>query len=569
MIRRAFLGIALLALSLGIARADLLDDGRALYKAGKFAEAAVKLEQATREEPKNAKAWWQLNFAYNKLGRHSDALRAVIKADQADPSHAFASEPGKYEETLSRLKEKAGAAASTPTRGSNKPITGSSQDGITKTLLTADVYVAPGLNLDMARLQRVATSLPAQIKFVVFNSRSGSATLSREADRIRKYLGLKNGYVIVGSRAGVAASSEKLDKKKLRELTGQVAPMMEAGDYVGGLEKLARGLVATTKQQQAATSMTWMIVLGLIGGGILLFVVGRKISNARAMAKRREPIERLKSDVISAINFLDDQAALCAPAVAARVREIRVNAGRKLDEGSRLISRGKTDRDMQRAEALLEQAMGEVRGGRALIDRAQSGQPLDPIPVAGASAGATDWSKVPENERAVCFFCSMPAKITELTPVTVNLSGSDQKVLACAADLRTIKTGQMPNIRAFQQDGKYVPWYADNGYDPYRDYNGRGYNDRSFVSDMVTLSLIDSMFWGWHHPMGWGWGGGWGGGYMFYPGHHHYHDYYSSHASDHSPDIDAGGTDFLQGADPDLGSGGYSGSGDFLGGDQS
>jgi len=568
--------------------ADPYDEGRELYKAGRYAEAAAKLEQATREDPRNAKAWWQLNFAYNKLERHADALRAVQKAHEIDPSNGFASEPGKYEEVLTRLQSK--VSGTTPTQTAPPRTTapaftaptraGSGRGSLTQQLTRGDVYVEPGMNVDAARLQRVAQELrPTIVKFVVFNSRSGSATLSREASRIRDYLNVGKGYVLVASRAAVSASSQSLNRDTLRQLTKEVAPQIETGDYTGGLERLARGLVQTRAAQTTRTRNTWIIVLAVIGGVIVVWIVLRAAANARAMAARREPLERLKSDVISQLNFLDDQLPLLDSSTAARVKEARITAGTKLDEAARIMARAKSDRQLGSAQNLLDQAQSEIGRARSLIDRSLSGAAdtgADTLPSAGkngmsaATGRDTDWNAIPEGERGVCFFCSRPSRVDELTPVTVNLDGERQKVLACPDDLATIKTGEMPRIRAFEREGRYVPWYADDRYDPYRDYYGRGYDNRSLLSDLVTLSLIDHIFWGWHRPVGWGWGGG----YVFYPEHEHYRDYYSGHAAGHGDfdrTADAAGTDFLQNSGGDLSGGDDSEAGgvDFLGSDQS
>ena len=126
----------------------------------------------------------------------------------------------------------------------------------------------------------------------------------------------------------------------------------------------------------------------------------------------------------------------------------------------------------------------------------------------------------------------------------------------------------MPQIRAFNVNGKYEPWYAHQQYDPFRDYYRGGYGGGSLLGDLVTLSIIDSMFWNWHNPMGWGWGGGWGGygGYMFYPDHHYYHDYYSGQAGGYgdfdSGPSDAGGTDFLGSTGGDFGGSDFGGGTD-------
>lgn len=580
------------------ALADALSEGRALYKAGDYPAAVARLEQATREDPRNAKAWWQLNFAYNKLSRYADALRAAEQADRVDPKHGFASEPGKYAEVVGRLRSKVGAPAPAGSnRPSSRPSTGSigasgaPAGDLVRRLTSGSVYVAPGMGVDTARLERVARDLrPTVVKFAVLNSRSGSATLSREADRIRRYLSIGNGYVIMASRAAVAASGAKLSQATLRDLTRRVAPQMQAGDYAGGLERLARDLVRTRREQTTGTLVTWLVIVGVIVGAIVLWVVFRGLANARAMRARREPLERLKGEVVGQMSYLDGSLAVADAATAARIRDARVAAGTKLDEASRIMATARGERDMNRAQSLLDQALTDLAAARAAADRAAEGGPASPAQAAASQAGAaadaasgapprypaaderTDWTQVPENERGVCFFCSRPARMRELTPVTVNLEGEDRRVLACPDDLATVRSGAAPRIRAFEQDGRYVPWYAYDRYDPYRDYDGAG----SVLSNLVTLSLIDRMFWGWRHPAGWSWGGGyggWGGGYPFYVDHSHYRDWQSDRAAaavDFGAPDHAAGTDFLQ-ADSALddASGPQAGGTDFLGSDAS
>lgn len=592
---RRLIPMAALLIIGSAAIADSLDDGRELYKAGKYAEAVTKLQQAAKEDPKNAKVYWQLNFAYNKLGKFKEALGAVQQAHALDPQHGFASEPGKYEETYNRLVQKAGGASNSggnstqttrpPRSNGNSTAQGSGSGNIASQLQNGDVYVQSGANVDIARLEAVARELrPAQVKILVFNSRSNAKTLQREADRVRDYFNLKNGFVVAASRSAVAASGEKLSKDTVREQTKLVAPMMEAGDYTGGLEKLARGLVVTRKQQAQASTNMWLFILIGIGGAIIAWVIFRRASNASQMKELRLQVNRQRDSVVQSVNWLDDAAKGIALG-GGRVLQERENAGRKLDEASRLMSRAKSANDLRHAKELLDSAEGDIARANAIIRGADE----KPIPAGRANASAvigsavptdgsdqsTDWTAIPENERGVCFFCSRPSKLNELTPVTVNLGEGDQKVLACAADLKTIRTGKMPNIRAFNDNGRQVPWYASNSYDPYRDYYPR-YGMGDYMRDMVTLSVIDSMFWGWHRPMGWGWGYGYP--YTFYPDHHYYSDWHTHHAADYGnydsgPD-NSGGTDFLGGGGGgggDFGgSFGDSGGGtDFLGGDQS
>ena len=579
-LRRTAALCACFCLIAGICLADSFSDGRSLYKLGDYSGAAAKLEQATRENPKNAEAWWQLNFAYNKLKRYADALQAVNKAGQLDPTHGFASDPSKYQETLNRLQSLLGASSPVSSGSSSSSSRRTSSRGtgggdIAAQLMKDDVYVQSGIQVDVERLRQVAADLRPQalVKFVIFNSKSNSSRLSAEADRIRKYLDpaiqIGDGYVIAASRSAVAVSSRALNKSKLKALTAQVAPKMEAEDYTGGLELLARGLVQTQQVQAKNTKMSLVLILGLIAGVVVLIVVLKSAAKARVVAARRTPLEHLKSEIISDLNYLDTSMSLVSGGDAARVRQLRVSAGSRLDEAARLLPRAKTETDMNRVQSLLDQAQTDTSNGRLVIDRGIGGgtsdatQPLSNTaagvsPIAQATAEQTNWSSIPQNEKGVCFFCSRPSLMNELSPVTVNLNNQNQKVLACADDLNTIRTGQMPQIRAFNQGGQYVPWYAAQNYDPYNDYYSRGYNSRDFMGDMITLSVIDSMFWNWQHPQGWGWGGGYGGyggGYAFYADHNYYRDYNHEQAAgygDFNQPADAAGTDFLQSTGGDI-----------------
>lgn len=605
--------------------ADLFDEGKALHKAGKFAEAAVKLERATQQNPNDARIWWQLNFTYHKLNRDADALKAVQKAGQLDPTHRFASQAGKFEQTLSDRQREGGSSGgestlqtpnpSAPPVGNRPTNAGSRGGNLTQQLTSSDVFVEPGMNVDIDRLRQVAQDLrPTVVKFVVFNSNANSRTLDREGGRIRNflksYINQGQGYVIVGSRSAIAISSPSLSDRDKKDLLSQVAPIMSAGRYTEGLEKLARGLVRERAPRQASTSPgrndipvvhhgpNWMLIFLIgIAGVVVVWLIARAVSAKSEIAKRRGPLERRKSGIISGMNYLEENAAGLDPGNAARVNEARIAAGTKLDEAARILSRAGNVPDLNRAQSLLDQAEADVQRGRSAIDRAlNGGEQVAAATVAGAGAAGgaggysgaappvynqattattatTDWNSVPKDEKGVCFFCSRPALLRELTPVTVNLDGKQQKVLACQDDLATVKSGQVPQIRAFQQGSQYVPWYAYQGYEPYRDYYNNSYwggGAGSFVTGMIAMNAIDNMYWNWRHPMGWGWGGGYGYGgnsYVFYPDHDNYRDYYSGQAAGYS-DIDratdASGTDFLS---PTGGDSGDFGSGSSAGGD--
>lgn len=575
------------------AKADPLADGRTFYKSGNYSAAVSSFKQAIRQNPRDAEVWWQLNFAYNKLGDYTNALKSVQTAGKLDPTYAFASSPAKYQETLSRLAAKTqaggGETSMSPSTLSHSHTMGTGTGNIAQQLMNGDVYVQPGMNVDATKLQQVSNELrPVVVKFVVFNSNSRASTLYREAERIRKYLdkaaGIGNGFVIVSSRMGVSASGRNLDPARLRSATQAVAPIMEEGDYTKGLEMLAKGLIRKENERQAATSHSWALVGVIAAIIVVVFYILGRASNASKIKAQQLSLEKEKGQVVMQLNMLDESIRSLTDIDTSLARQARVMAGSKLDEAARIMLHLKTYQDCNRAQSLLDQASADINQGRVIIAKL-TGQPIPTTGMGGvppiqtgtsASDESTDWHQVPDQQKGVCFFCSKPSLINELTPVTINLNGSQQKVLSCQNDLQTIQTGQTPQIRAFNVNGNYVPWYAYNGYDPYQDYYSRGYN-QSLITDMIALSVIDNMYWNWRQPMGWGWGGygGFGGGgYCFYPDHGFYQDYSYGNAAGFSDwgSQNVGGTDFLQGASGDIGGGDLGsnfGGGDMGGGDQS
>lgn len=70
--------------------AALMEEGRALFKAQKFAEAKAKLEAAVQADPTNAKAHYLLGWTYNQLKRFEDAEAAFQAAVKLQPRFTLA-----------------------------------------------------------------------------------------------------------------------------------------------------------------------------------------------------------------------------------------------------------------------------------------------------------------------------------------------------------------------------------------------------------------------------------------------------------------------------------------------
>ncbi len=105
---------------------------------------------------------------------------------------------------------------------------------------------------------------------------------------------------------------------------------------------------------------------------------------------------------------------------------------------------------------------------------------------------------VPQDQRGVSFFSGRPAPLGALVPVTVTVGGQSRQVLATPDEAEELRQGRMPQVLAFQTGGRSLPWYAYDGYDPYRDYwryenaGWSGYGS-GIVAGFVGAELLDGM----------------------------------------------------------------------------
>ena len=105
---------------------------------------------------------------------------------------------------------------------------------------------------------------------------------------------------------------------------------------------------------------------------------------------------------------------------------------------------------------------------------------------------------IPQDQRGVSFFSGRPAPLSALVPVTVTVGGQSRQVLATPEEADALRQGRMPQVLAFQQGGRSLPWYAYDGYDPYRDYwryenAGWGGYGNGIVAGFVGAELLDGM----------------------------------------------------------------------------
>lgn len=165
-------------------------------------------------------------------------------------------------------------------------------------------------------------------------------------------------------------------------------------------------------------------------------------------------------------------------------------------------------------------------GGSGVTSGRHGGSFSPPVQVTGAT---TAWVTIPISQRGVCFFCSRPCLLPELTPVTLPIAGTTRRVLACPEDFMTIRSGGIPSIRSFGIRGQHVPWYAYNRYDPYRDYYQPYYYEtwEDVVVETMVFEAFDPGYWDFDGPYGYQGGQP----YVFTPDAEPYRDYYSEQAA--------------------------------------
>ena len=385
----------------------------------------------------------------------------------------------------------------------------------------------------------VVSQLPASGK--QFSTRNGYTKA------LHDWLGLGRGTLIVRTNQGVSAATDAVPATQITQILQRHAPELK-NDLANGIQQTVSDLDAaasgqangvpstpiapTPSDNETAAAMPfsngagmtptnsnedvpgWLWLIPVAGiGGFGLWAGKRAMDKGQAMQQAKRPVERLHGDVVNGIAYADNYLDLLpASSDATQAQGARQQAAGLLEQANALVPTARTPADFGRIEALLEQAKQLTQTCHSFIDKATGGTGLA-VAIDGTDYKATpathdntppDQSApilphlrvedIPANERAACFFCSRPVRITDLTPITVAINGQRRKVLACADDVRIVQQGATPKVRSVSTgNGHSVPWYASRGYDPYRDY---------YRSDMVFVP-------------GYGYGSGVADGYLF------------------------------------------------------
>jgi hypothetical protein len=391
------------------------------------------------------------------------------------------------------------------------------QDPLARELSRSDVFVGRTLRatVDESALRNLTSGRPAErrLKIAVLSSLPETGrrygTGARYTEALHAYLGLKQGILIIVTRRGVYAETDSLSARQISDILRENARSIQENPVAGlrttveaidarAVSGRSSGVAGTTRSSAPARSGTspvvvifWLIVIG--GGVVVVVVLIRKAAaKKRAMEEARQPVERLRGEVVTGLSQADVYLDLLPESPdATAARQARQEAAALYEQAAGIARTARAPEDFGRAQALLEQAKEQADLCNSHVDRATGGTGFavavegtdyratpgigDPAKASRAAPvlGSLRAEDIPEAERGACFFCSRPARISDLTPVTVALEGQRRKVLACEEDVRIVKEGYTPEVRTVEEEGQRVPWFGSRRYDPYRDY-GRG-----------------------------------------------------------------------------------------------
>lgn len=375
-------------------------------------------------------------------------------------------------------------------------------------------------------------------------------------------LALDNAMVVVYTKRGMTAYSDRIGDAKLAQLSNQAAAKASQKNFTPAIVSLIESVDVKADRTDAARGGSLVLLIGVPVGLIGAFLLGRAAKKKLAMNTAMERARTARQAALEGISYLDGYVDLLpAGNDAEAVKSLRESAFQTYEQAARQMDTAKIPEEAAAATTLFAQSQSAVYQGKQRISAATGGSNVAIVespPVLAEGKPYADQPDIFQPIKDVCFFCSRPGT-GDLAPVTMTIEGQKRTVLVCPDDLTDLRSGQSPKMRGQYQNGQFVPWYGVRGYDPYTQY-GSG----SFLWDLVAINAIGQMM----SPWGWGWGmggglGGWGGGFgggASSPGE-------SGGISDLDQSGSFGGVDFGAGSDFGGGDFGGSGGGDFGGGD--
>jgi len=385
-------------------------------------------------------------------------------------------------------------------------------------LQSSNVFVDPNMkHVNEAQLQAAALAGPmndgnphTRVKIAVWRQLPSPYT---DRDTYAHILGnslqIGNDALIVvvakkpGRGVSIVTESSALSKADANALIRQTWPEITQNETYGIADLAQKVSGKMTNNDRGKGAVLWIVFLVVIlGVGGLIWSGARR--RKQEMAARRGPIDALRQNVLSGIEYLDGYTDVLPKnnPDSDQMRMYRQAASTKFDQAAKIIDRATDVSDLNRAQGLLDRAQADVQQARRALDRATGGTGNipgdDAIRVEPLPMDQSQVQQIPQNRRGVSFFSGRPAPVGALVPVTITVNGMERQVLVTPEEADELRAGRMPQVRSFQVGGRYVPWYAYDAYDPYRDYwayenAGWGGFGNGLVAGFVAAEVLDSL----------------------------------------------------------------------------
>lgn len=379
-----------------------------------------------------------------------------------------------------------------------------------RTLYKKPYWIHPDMKdkVDSASIESaVSGAKPLIVKFIVVPE-LGTKWRSRNVEQRGHYakflfetkIGLKSGLVVVGTNHGITGYSNQVPENVMAKLNNEASLAGSPDNMTPAFTNLVQATATQLKTTKTSTQVPkslpqpkksdggfnigWLLCPAIGFAGIAGFLV---VNKNRRIQSARQKAEGYKDRAVNSIAFLDSYSDLIADSTALdRLSRSRSDANSHFETGNRLMTGATRAQDYDMACLSFERAVQASEPGRVTIKDVTGGTNAA-FAIAPVGYEDVDDPRIYQPVQNTCFFCSRPGK-GDLTPVTVNVEGQRQTVLVCPEDLAEVRSGRTPSIRGKSVDGRFVPWYGTQGYDP-----ATHYGSSSFIWDALALSSLVNM----------------------------------------------------------------------------
>jgi hypothetical protein len=146
-------------------------------------------------------------------------------------------------------------------------------------------------------------------------------------------------------------------------------------DLTGGTARLSHSVASAINTGEFKSSAVLIVVFFLISGGITVLIISAYRKKKRDLLAMREPIDALRTNVLSGIEYLDGYMDVLPKnnPDSDQVRIFRQSASQKFEQAARIVDRATEASDLMRAQGLFDRAQADVQQARRYLDRATGG----------------------------------------------------------------------------------------------------------------------------------------------------------------------------------------------------